>query len=230
MRINEIDRIPSSGFSGSDVEGFLGPARSEVAPKKPLPDDPRYTYSVFGDGIAVEIYDKNNLKGPDNPIAKLTCKELGPKFPLDNTIAVKLIGVDKNYRGQGLSKSLYNIVLSLLKKTLVAGHEQTPGGRRNWVSISQMPGVEVYGYVSIPAGHIEYDKKMADILMGQLGAQYIGEAMPYPGAISHFFAFPVDVNTKQNELEAIVKTKLSKVYNPAKNADWDVGLYAVFNR
>lgn len=230
MRINEIQRMPAAGFS--DLEDFL--SKPVEAPKKRLPGGSGYTYSVFGNGIGVQIYDKNNPKGPDYPIAKLVCKDLGSKFPINNTVEVRLIGVDENYRGQGLAKALYGIVLSILKRPIVAGNTQTPGGRMNWVSISQVPGVEVYGYVTIPSDLFNDNKhqnKIVDTLMSKLGAQYIGEATPYSsGGSQHFFAFPVGVNTKKNELQALVNTQLSQVYHRYKNSKWETGLYATYSQ
>lgn len=229
MRIYEIQRMPAVGFS--DLEDYL--KKSGTAQKKKLPGGSGYTYSVFGNGVGVQIYDKNNPRGADIPIAKLLTRELGPKFPIKGALEVRLIGVDENYRGQGLAKSLYGIVLSLLKRPLVAGDTQTPGGRKNWVSISQVPGVEVYGYVSVPDEYLE-DKKNIDKLMGDLGAQYIGKAVPWAQSrtnlfYNHFFAFPVEVNTQQSELRSLVKTKFSNVYHKF-SSDIETGLYATYNR
>lgn len=68
---------------------------------------------------------------------------------LPNAFQVDVIFVDSRARGQGIAKSLYGIALYTLKLTLVAGSSQTRGGRRNWASLSQIPGVEVKGIVVV---------------------------------------------------------------------------------
>jgi hypothetical protein len=57
--------------------------------------------------------------------------------------------------------------------------------------------------------------------MGKLGGQHLGKYGSYM-----YFAFPVAVNSTGKELEAIVKTKLSKVYGTDTHAE--VGLFATW--
>lgn len=182
-------------------------------------------------------------RAPGKLIAQLT---LHPpySFPLKNALQVGTITVDEDYRGVGLAKALYGIVLTIMKRPLLAGTSQTPGGRRNWVSLSRIPGVEMKGYVTIDDSELtttsnldaiddkddlRYAKaenrrteKRIDIIMGKLGGQYIGS-----NNSRHYFAFDVQPNTTEKELKAYINTNLSKVYQ-----DWDgdnyTGLMAVW--
>ena len=162
-------------------------------------------------------------------------------FPLKNALKVDIITVDEDYRGIGLAKALYGIVLTIMKRPLLAGSSQTPGGRRNWVSLSQIPGVEMKGYFGIEEYDLKtvdaskadnWDKsyiqsrnkqaeKTIDTIMGQLGGQYIGKA-----GDEVFFAFDVKPTTTGKELEAAVKQKLAQVYDSSTSVI--SGLYAVW--
>lgn len=139
-------------------------------------------------------------------------------FPIKNALQVGTITVDEDYRGIGLAKALYGIVLTIMRRPLVAGDSQTPGGRRNWVSLSQIPGVEMKGYFSVDKDDLE--EKIIDTIMGKLGGQYIGTDID-----NMYFAFDVKPTTTGKELEAFVKTNLTQVYD-----DYDsfTGLYAIW--
>lgn len=161
-------------------------------------------------------------------------------FPLKNALQVGVITVDEDYRGMGLAKALYGIVLTIMKRPLVAGSSQTPGGRRNWLSLSQIPGVQMKGYFGIDELDLrtvdvnkayswekrsvtqqnKQAEKTIDTIMGQLGGQYIGKS-------DHevFFAFDVQPTTTGKELEAYVDSRLTKVYG---RYDSSSGLYAVW--
>jgi hypothetical protein len=66
-------------------------------------------------------------------------------------------------------------------------------------------------------------EKNIDILMGQLGAQYLGlDQRGY-----QYFSFDVRPGRTGKELEAVVKTRLSQVYNEKYGVI--TGLYAVWN-
>lgn len=164
-------------------------------------------------------------------------------FPFKNAVQVGTITVDEDYRGMGLAKALYGIVLTIMKRPLVAGDSQTPGGRRNWVSLSQIPGVQMKGYFAVDEGDLEtrdtknlgrfddpsyvkYKNKKAektiDTIMGKLGGQFIGKDK---ASERLFFAFDVNPDTTGKELKAYVDTQLTKVYG---NYDSSTGLYAVW--
>jgi hypothetical protein len=157
-------------------------------------------------------------------------------FPIKRAVQVDTITVDEDYRGGGIAKALYGIVLTIMKRPLLAGSSQTPGGRKNWVSLASIPGVEMKGYVSIDEDDItpttqrsrfsvttpSMADKNIDVIMGQLGGQYIGRGRNE----THYFAFDVKPTTSGKELEAYVKQNLARVYN--ENYNTVTGLYAVW--
>lgn len=164
------------------------------------------------------------------------------RFPLKNALQVNTITVDEDYRGVGLGKALYGIVLTILKRPLLAGSSQTPGGRRNWVSLASIPGVEMKGYIAVDDLDLQsmdtskldrrYDdiawvkrtnkqvEQRIDTIMGKLGGQYIGKADD-----RQFFAFDVRPDTTKQELKAHVDTTLTKVYGSYNSY---IGLYATW--
>jgi hypothetical protein len=151
-------------------------------------------------------------------------------FPIRGALQVGTITVDEEYRGMSLAKALYGIVLTVMKRPVLAGSSQTPGGRRNWVSLANIPGVQMKGYFSIAEveisgksryGNTEKAEKNIDIIMGQLGGQYLGSKRD-----SHYFAFDVKPNTTGEELEAAIGTKLNRVYSGSWTST--AGLYAVW--
>jgi len=146
--------------------------------------------------------------------------------PIKNAVQVGSITVDEDYRGRGLAKALYGIVLTIMKKTLVAGGEQTPGGRKNWLSLASIPGVEIKGFVQLDTDDTEFDPKeypdfpvyqqamkkqekivdkLYDKLM-KLGGQFIGKTK-----YEEIWAF--DVMPGNGELAPAVKNSLSKLYS-----------------
>lgn len=161
---------------------------------------------------------------PGKLIGQLTVDSVGRSFPVPNAVKVGTITVDEDYRGGGIAKALYGIVLTIMKRPLLAGSSQTPGGRRNWMSLSQIPGVEMKGYLRIDDDSFEYSSgdRQIDTIMGKLGGQYIGKN----NNNIHYFAFDVKPNTTKQELQAYVDTNLSKVYNSGYGSS--AGLYAVW--
>ena len=158
-----------------------------------------------------------------------------PSFPLPRAHSIGLIAVHPDYQGQSIAKSLYGVVLSLLRYTLLAGGDQTPGGRRNWLSLSQIPGVEVRGYIPVhdenfdtltnyPDSDLE-NRSFKDLLdsVMEMGGEYLGKGRHRYYGTTHYFAFDVVPGT--GELEAVVKTKL-KLYGIPKLIN--PGLYAVW--
>jgi hypothetical protein len=175
---------------------------------------------------------QRDLNTPGQLIGKLSVSNAND-FPLKGAVQVDTITVDEDYRGVGLAKALYGIVLTIMKRPLVAGSSQTPGGRRNWVSLAGIPGVEMKGYIKFEEDELDADPRINDMrstkqanqiidtVMGQLGGQYIGRGK-YD---EEFFAFDVKPNTTGTELEAYVKTKLNPVYG---NFNSSTGLYAIW--
>jgi GNAT superfamily N-acetyltransferase len=176
---------------------------------------------------------QEGLDAPGQLIGKLSV-ETDTSFPLRRAVQVNTITVDEDYRGVGIAKALYGIVLTILKRPLLAGTSQTPGGRRNWISLASIPGVEMKGWLAIDETQLDptvsrysgttpaQANKNIDTLMGELGGQHIGKN----SYGTDYFAFDVQPNTTGTELEAAVKTKLSRVYG--SNYDSNAGLYAVW--
>jgi hypothetical protein len=174
------------------------------------------------------------LNTPGQLIGKLSVSD-AKYFPLKGAVQVDTITVDEDYRGVGLAKALYGIVLTIMKRPLLAGSSQTPGGRRNWLSLASIPGVEMKGYFSMDDDDLNPNaersrfsdttpaqvNKNIDIIMGQLGGQYMGKGRHD----DEYFAFDVKPDTTKQELKAYVDTKLSKVYGGYNS---DTGLYAVW--
>ena len=185
-------------------------------------------------------------RSPGKLIGQLTVSTLGRSFPVPGAVQVGTITVDEDYRGVGLAKAMYGIVLTIMKRPLLAGSSQTPGGRRNWLSLSQIPGVQMKGYFSIDnidlhsvdtsklnprLDDVNWAKRnnkkvdtTIDTIMGKLGGQYIGK-----NGDQLYFAFDVNPNTTRQELQAYVDTNLSKVYTGGYSSSPNSGgLYAVW--
>jgi GNAT superfamily N-acetyltransferase len=211
---------------------------------KPVPSS---FYSRRENQSRVEYWERRNAekkrefdRAPGKLVGQLTLHPVSG-FPLKGALQVGTITVDEDYRGIGLAKALYGIVLTILKRPLLAGSSQTPGGRMNWVSLSQIPGVEMKGYFSIHDYDLtthdtknisrasdrkwvqkrnQYSEQLIDTIMGKLGGQHLGNT-----AHGHFFAFDVQPNTTKQELKAHVDTQLNKVYGGYNS---DTGLYAIW--
>lgn len=184
-----------------------------------LPGNNPYRYKIMNGVGNIGIY---ILDGDDN-IGKLELESIN--FPLKNSVTVDYITVHKHYTGFGIAKALYGIVLSIMKRPLVSGNMQSPGGRRNWLSLSKIPGVEVRGYIKINDSlfddettyhHKVADKKIEAIM--QTGAQYIGQ----DSNEDHYFVF--DVESGDNEMKAVVKAV--NLYSKDYDITYDIGMFA----
>ena len=237
--INEIERISARDYTGG--KDVLGVSSLPNQFKK-LPGGSGFLYSIQNpnEDPLIQLWDPRGpeaRRGVPQLIGKLSLdKPWG--FPIPGALEVGTITVDEDYRGRGLAKALYGIVLTIMRRTLVAGSSQTPGGRQNWVSLANIPGVEMKGYISIsddsltnhPDPRNNWDKAenrivtaRIDTIMGKLGGQYIGENTRNG---NHYFAFDVKPTTSGKELEAYVKQNLARVYN--EDYHTISGLYAVW--
>ena len=226
--ITEITRLDSRHFTGLDLDRKTIDISTNQL--KPLPGGSGLQYYTLVSG---HIKDIRILTTNNKLVGQLTLSK--SNFPMDNAYESTSITVDKKYRGRGIGKSLYGIALSILKYTLVAGSEQTPGGRRNWASIANIPGVEVNGYVKfnqlelgigLDNAHeiyknsapfyrnaklkeIEYYKrnyaKTIDIVMGKMGGQYIGQS-------NNGYYFVFHVVPDESELKSAVNLELTRLY------------------
>jgi len=225
--------------SGDFIIKMWDPAsKGEFQPRSIGPRPSYYTRREWASRVEYEQARNVRRKAefdqsPGKLIGKLTVDIVGRSFPLPGAVQVGIITVDEDYRGVGIAKALYGVVLTIMKRPLLAGTSQTPGGRRNWMSLSQIPGVQMKGYFSVDDDELDTDptlqgtrsatraEKNIDTIMGKLGGEYIGQN----NYGDHYFAFDVKPNTTGKELEAYVNTQLSKVYG---GYDSSGGLYAVW--
>jgi GNAT superfamily N-acetyltransferase len=221
--------VPNRGDMdpAADAEPFKPPF------KERWEDDEEYAYRVRRYKREWEAQHKNGTL-----VGRLSLERYNG--PFKNAWEVGTITVDEDRRGIGLAKALYGIVLTQLGATLVSGNSQTPGGRRNWLSLASIPGVEVKGILAIdddafgqkkalPKNADKYqidnqnyqqrDAQETIELLMQLGFQYIGKQQTRWDGIRHFFAF--DVAGGNGELKPAIKNKLSAVYG-----DYTTVLYA----
>lgn len=252
--VTEIERLPGRYVSGkADLESDPGKYPDDRLMHVPGNPALKYSVSIKGETMVIRVWNMNygkdyklniNNKRPGKLIAMLKLVK-DVEFPSNKAVGVEFITVDEKFRKLGLARFMYGVVLKQLKYVLIAGDQQTPGGRRNWVSINQIPGIQVRGYVAVYEQELttthtaakdapDWDKKYAatknkesakniDIIMGKLGAEYIGQARK---SGPHYFAFDVVPNVNGKELEGYVKTRLSKVYG-SEDYDYGIGLYAV---
>jgi GNAT superfamily N-acetyltransferase len=218
--------ITPGGYTTITIWDPKGPDYINAAPR-PVRKPRESPWTYFS---RVEIWNNSKI-APGQLIGSL---EISPirYFPLPGAVAVEVITVDEDYRGQGIATALYGIVLTIMKRPLVAGDSQTPGGRRNWVGLASIPGVEIKGYVGFEKQDLDSNTRILpqnkqaerniDTVMGQLGGDYIGQI---PSG-RQFFAFDVQPNTTGQQLEAYVKTQLSKIYG---DTDFYAGLYATWS-
>lgn len=222
--ITEIVKIPSGEFNVT--KGDMPKYAAYSKGSNPLPGSSGLVYNVIRGGetlIEITISDPKTQE----VLGQLDlAKSLA--FPIPNAHYVETIIVDPDRRGQGIAKSLYGIYLSILKYPLLSGSEQTAGGQRNWLSLANIPGVTVKGWVSFADQYFDTDpsrptyqekkfKKLLDNVMN-MGGEYIGK-----GTWQHYFAFDVQPGT--GELAPAVKNEL-KLYGYHDIAN--VGLYAIW--
>lgn len=223
--LTEIYKIPQDEFSKIDLDDVVD-YWSVIKKSRPLPGNDWLVYSVERDDGHIRIVISDTRS--EESVGYLDLYH-NPYFPLKNTHTVDMIAVSPQRRGEGIAKALYGIYLGILKYPLLAGGDQTPGGRKNWLGLSQMPGIQVRGYVNIrdewfdktPEFDADTNAKKFDQFVDnvmEMGGDYLGENRGV-----HFFAF--DVVPGSGELQPAVKNQLKLYgYNPFTNP----GLYAVW--
>ena len=125
MEIDPLDNIDP----GTVVPVRRGDRDNITGPTKKLPGNNPYRYMITdptGDP-AIYIFDGRDV------IGKLILE--AADFPLKRAVKVDYITVHRHYTGFGLARALYGIALSIMKRPLVSGVMQSPGGRRNWLSL-----------------------------------------------------------------------------------------------
>ncbi len=230
--LTEIENMPANQFVGGKnmLDTRKRPAKRNL---QPLPGSTDLLYTVDQDrhGERVVIVDPGVFTGTKPQV--VAALYLATVDYLPNTVQVISITVNEDYRGRGLAKALYGIVLTKMRKNLLSGDAQTPGGKRNWMSLASIPGVEVKGMVRIPNDIFDmhkthtpsprvqkyYDQTMDQIM--ELGGQFF-----YDNKTNGSSYWLFDVVPGDGRLEPYVKNSLSKLYG------FDAGnlLLATWNR
>ena len=234
--VSEIERLPPAGYVGGKSTLQQNPEyvkQTQLPTAKPLPGGSGLLYGIDASRdyqTVVRIYDPET----NQPIGALKLYNLKKwQWPFQPAYQVNTITTDEDYQGQSIAKSLYGIVLTIMKATLLAGAQQTPGGRALWVRLTrEIRGVEVTGYLTVSDDDLEGDTsgipknlpnfaKMEKALarnaqktinsIQSLGAQYIGEiVVPGTGA-RRVYQFPVTVNITARGEEVANADKASKI-------------------
>lgn len=243
MLINEIEKIGAIR-THSDSFGYKEERFKEWLKRStPLPGSSGFRYVIEnsggGDRLVIILDPKAQMQRRYDSWDRMhyerypTVGELSlgkRKWPIENAYEVDMIQVHPNYQRMGIAKALYGIALSIMKVTLLAGSSQSPGGRRNWVSLSNIPGVEILGYVEIDDQDFDQYNlsdnsltKLIDEIM-HVGAVYVGEYTAYRST-RHVFALPVaaDTSSAKPELMNIIKKSKFKIYGDMRGALSNVG-------
>ena len=231
MRAHELYEIiklsPINNLSKKDIDSAVNYKRVSKA-AKPLPGGSGLMYSIEQKNKEIMISILNPNTEEVVGYLKATANDQEKYFPIKNAHSVSMIAVDPEWRGQGIAKSLYGVYLSILKYPLLAGSQQTPGGRQNWISLTKVPGVIVRGYVLIHDKNFnDEDSSVAfdnfvDKIMA-MGGEYLGNS---PSGKTRYFAF--DVEPGNGELQPAVKKQLQLYHNISYLFHQEVGLYAVW--
>lgn len=148
-----------------------------------------------------------------------------PRFPIPKAMEVESILVSSDYSNRGLAKALYRLAMQTLGFTLMTGSEQTPGGRRNWVSIAKMPEVDVTGFIELETtDHEDLDDETIDKVMS-MGAQHIGTSKTSYNE-REYFAFDVAHTGTGKELKAGTAKQLKLYTDQTERVNANVGMYA----
>lgn len=237
MRLHEIEAIPKSGYDPKADQFYINnyTAKKYQSEMKPLPGGSGLTYVVNEDetGAAIIILDPKRLGGFQSYyVGKLGVKKIVLGL-LKGSAQVYSISVHPNYRGMGIARALYGLVLlpepQGMGLTLISDQAQTPGGIQNWVSLSKIPGVEVTGLVRIAkiddaelANFPQVEKQVdqvLDDLFGKVGGVYLSET-------EKFYFFQIPVESVGSKLENKVKDSMIKIYPSAKQELMNLGFRA----
>jgi len=203
--LTEIENFPQDHFRGGkdSLYNYSTPGKKHL---RALPGGTDLMYSITStvDGTDVHIVDPG-IPGTTKPsiVAGLSLYQ----GVIPDSVQVGSITVDEDYRGRGLARALYGIVLTIMKKTLISGSSQTPGGRRNWLSLASIPGVEIKGLLDLADFQLDKSRQVDNTIdqLMQLGGQFVAKNNNYT-----YWAF--DVVPGNGQLTPAVKNKLSKLY------------------
>jgi GNAT superfamily N-acetyltransferase len=227
--LTEIENMPARNFDGERMLRLRIPAKRNL---QPLLGGTDLLYAVDqapgGDPRVVIVEPGVRAITKPQIVAVL---QLEPVNYLPNTVQVGFITVDKDYRGRGLAKALYGIVFTKMRKNLLSGDTQTPGGKRNWMSLASIPGVEVKGMVRISNDIFDLNKNRVSSNYQKYIDQTMDQIMELGGQFFHknkdFSFWLFDVVPGKGQLQPYVQNSLSKLYGyDARNlllATWNRG-------
>jgi hypothetical protein len=165
-------------------------------------------------------------------VAKLNVYRHHIPFPFKTpAYEVSIIVTHEQYRGLGLAKALYDLFFRYIGKVLIAGDMQTPGGRRNWISMFNSDNLVVSGLVGVPdrlfqhaQSHDLEDKFLQRHLndLMQLGPEYLGSRGVSAERI-HWFRVPVQHN--KDRIDFLMRSSLIPLY-AQREAELVTTLYA----
>jgi len=227
--LTEIENLPARNFDGKRMLRLRIPAKRNL---QPLLGGTDLLYAVDqapgGDPRVVIVEPGVRAITKPQIVAVL---QLEPVNYLPNTVQVGFITVDEDYRGRGLAKALYGIVFTKMRKNLLSGDTQTPGGKRNWMSLVNMPGVQVKGLVQISNDIFDFNKNQVSSNYQKYIDQTMDQIMELGGQFFHknkdFSFWLFDVVPGKGQLQPYVQNSLSKLYGyDARNlllATWNRG-------
>lgn len=207
--VSEIQRMPQQSFTGGkEALDIYNPKLHGNLKTLPGSSGLKYHVQYLDQDYSISIVD-TAAEEPEI-IGQLDLSHTS-NFPLKNAHQVDNITVDEQRRGQGIAKALYGIYLNIIKQPLIAGSMQTPGGRKNWMSLSAIPGVDVMGYVSVADRDFDFPDNSAAFgrLLSSLmaaGVEYLGSTGSGVGR-DRWFLFPVVPG--RSEMQPAVKKTLS---------------------
>jgi ribosomal protein S18 acetylase RimI-like enzyme len=204
--LTEIENFPQDHFRGGkdSLYNYSTPGKKHL---RALPGGTDLMYSITSttvDSTNVHIVDPG-IPGTTKPsiVAALSLYQ----GVIPDSVQVGSITVDEDYRGRGLARALYGIVLTIMKKILISGSSQTPGGRKNWLSLASIPGVEIKGLLDLADFQLDKSRQVDNTIdqLMQLGGQFVAK-----NNNRTYWAF--DVVPGNGQLAPAVKNKLSKLY------------------
>ena len=228
MKINEIEKIRSYNPSGDLVLYHHKYKNLDADQWRKVPGDNPFFHSIQRLGISmslslIAVKNSDETPRPNSREVPFQWKIVGTldasKMVIDNyyqksMYGVGAIGVDPEFRGQGIAQHLYDGFMLPnprgLDGILMAGDSQSPGGRAMWVNLKSRSDIEVTGWVKIRKNNIfgsNYSDNQMAKFFSKVGGTYLGETKH-----SWFFEFPVEKLPNKRELEIAIKGSGVKVY------------------
>lgn len=254
-RLSEILRLPASAWPGGKSSlDYRSRRRGEIYP---LRTHPGFGYNIRTEGsrpeLILSLFDLDPRRHGflDKERAYKEQEKNSPTFtPLIGELittrystvktegnSIDLYQVDSVvldeqpvYRNKGLGLAMYKQLLDMKNITLVAGAEQTPGGRAVWSRLAMEPKILVEGLLVIPDTDFDEVEEVADSLFGKIGVDYLGfTSEPIK---EHYFTFAVtaaqtkEPQKKFKQLMSVVKHPWTRIYQNETGGRSEVTLIA----